>query len=283
MKAMAGAHILVVDDDRDTRELYRLVFELSEYRVSEAGTMAGALALVRATRPDVVLTDWRLGDGNAFALCDALHRHGRTRHIPIVAATGMSLGPGEVTRARAVGCVQVLTKPVDVDALVESVERARGAATARRLHAAAARIERFVARMRRDGACAEARDSECIASRMIAYESRQSHRDVALIVADDRGRYVAANEEASSLTGYNAQELTRLSVWDMTPMSSATQAQELWARFIQTGNQEGNYVFRRRDGAPVHAQYVAIANIAPGLHLSALSAVEARQETGDRR
>lgn len=272
MKSMAGAHILVVDDDRDTRDLYRLVFELSEYRVSEAGTIAGGLALARTTRPDVVLTDWRLGDGNAFALCEALHRHGRTRHIPIVAATGMSLGAAEIARARAVGCVQVMTKPVDVDALVESVERARGAATARRLHAAAARIERFVARMRRDGACAEARDRDCLASRMIAHEARRSRRHVALIVADDRGRYVAANEEASSLTGYNPQELTRLSVWDMTPTSSTTQAQELWARFIKSGNQEGDYVFRRRDGAPVHAQYVAIANIAPGLHLSALSA-----------
>lgn len=271
------AHILVVDDDRDTRELYRLVFELSDYRVSEAETIADGLAFARGAKPDVVLTDWRLGDGNGFTLCDALHRHGRTRHIPIVAATGMSLGPGEITRARALGCVQVLTKPVDVDALVESVERARGAATVRRLHAAAARIERFVARMRREGACAEARDAECLASRMIAHESRHPRRDVALVVADDRGRYVAANEQASSLTGYNSQEFTRLSVWDITPIASAVQAQELWARFIQSGNQEGDYVFRRRDGTPVRAQYVAIANIAPGLHLSALSATEGKR------
>lgn len=267
MTSMSGAHILVVDDDRDTRELYRLVFEMGGYGVSEAGTVADALRLAGLTRPDVVLTDWRLGDGNAFTLCEALHRHGPTRHIPIIAATGMSLDSEAIARAHALGVREVLTKPVDVDMLVASAARARRTATARRLRAAARRVERFVARPRRANA-----DRTEMASLMIAHESRRARPGVALIVADDRGRYVAVNDDAASLTGYDAQELIRLSVWDLTPVPATAEARERWTRFIQSGNQEGDYVFRRRDGAPVRAQYVAIANIAPGLHLSALSA-----------
>jgi hypothetical protein len=35
--------------------------------------------------------------------------------------------------------------------------------------------------------------------------------------------------------------------------------------------QEGLYTLRRRDGRIIQAQYCAIANIAPGLHVSALA------------
>jgi hypothetical protein len=45
----------------------------------------------------------------------------------------------------------------------------------------------------------------------------------------------------------------------------------LWKQFIATGVQEGHYILRRRDGAAVEAQYCALANIAPGWHVSALS------------
>lgn len=264
---MSAAHILVVDDDRDTRELYRLVFELGGYRVSEAATVADGVRLAGLTKPDVLLTDWLLADGNAFALCESLHRHGRTRQIPIVAATGMSLEPDDVLRARALGCVDVLTKPVNVDVLLATVGRARGAATPRRLRAAALRMERFVARAHGGHA-----DRNEMASLMIAHASRRARPGVALVVADDRGRYVAANDDAASLTGYAPRELTQLSVWDITPIPAVADAHELWTRFIQSGTQEGEYVVRRRDGKSVHALYVAIANISPGLHFSALSA-----------
>lgn len=274
---MSVVHILVVDDDLDTRELYRLVFESSGYRVSEAGSVADGVRLGSLTRPDVVLTDWRLADGNAFALCTALHHGGRTRRAPIVAATGMSLSPEEVARAHAVGCQEVLTKPVDIDVLLGAVARAVRTSTARRLRATALRAERFAARLRR-----ERGDEAAMASLMVAHASRRARPDVALIVADDEGHYVAANESAASLTGYDTRELTRLSVWDITPMPEAARAQDLWQRFIRAGNQEGAYVVRRRDGEPIRAQYVAIANIAPGLHLSALSAVVSSPFPADR-
>jgi PAS domain S-box-containing protein len=262
----SSAHILVVDDDRDTRELYRLVFESSGFRVSEAGSVADGLSLAGLAKPDVVLTDWRLADGNASELCAGLHHHVATRLIPIVAATGMSLSPEEVARARAVGCLEVLTKPVDMDLLVGSVHRAVDARASRRLRAATIRAGRFVARVRREQA-----DETEMASLMVAHASRHGHSDVALIVANDSGQYVAANDSAAWLTGYPTQELTRLSVWDITPMPDTASVEDLWNRFIAAGTQEGRYTVLRRDGAPVHAQYVAIANIAPGLHLSALS------------
>ena len=64
-----------------------------------------------------------------------------------------------------------------------------------------------------------------------------------------------------------------MSVWDLTPLPKSALGQELWRRFIATGVQEGRFTVRRQAGDCVDANYVAVANLAPGLHLSALARV----------
>jgi PAS domain S-box-containing protein len=265
---MSAPLILVVDDDRDTRELYKLVFDAGEYRVEEAASVAEGLRAADRLRPDVIVTDWRLGDGDGFALCEALHRHGRTRHIPIVAATGVTLSPAAIERARRLGCEAVLIKPIELDRLIRATAAALQSPRARTLRAATVRIRRYV---RRAGGGA-APGEEVSASRLLSAAGLPERSQIALILADDRGRYVAANDHAVELTGYDSQELTTMSVTDLTASSQASAGHDLWEHFIADGTQEGVFMVRRRDGASIPTHYVAVANVTPGLHLSALSA-----------
>jgi PAS domain S-box-containing protein len=266
---MPSPLILVVDDDRDTRELYKLVFDAGEYRVAEAGSVAEGFRLAASLRPDVILTDWRLGDGDGFALCGALHRHGRTRRIPVIAATGVSLSPAAAQEARELGCELVLTKPIELDRLVRATAFALETPQTRILRAAAARIRRYA---RRAGHDAGDRRDAVSAARLLAAARLRERSRVALILADDLGRYVAANAHAVELTGYDSQQLTSMSVKDLSAPSHVSAGHELWQRFIDRGTQEGVFMMRRRDGASIPARYVAVANVAPGLHLSALTA-----------
>jgi PAS domain S-box-containing protein len=270
---MPSPLILVVDDDRDTRELYKLVFEVGGYRVAEANSVAEGRRTARALRPDVILTDWRLGDGNALTFCEALRRHGPTRRIPVIVATGMSLPPDAIAAARRLGCEHILIKPLALDALVRVAAGTLQIAKARTLRAAAVRIRRYASRVRQDASgWRGGSDVQSTAKRLVAAARVRPRSHVALIIADDRGRYVAVNDEASALTGYNPQELTTLSVEDLAPQGQAPVARQLWSRFIGDGIQEGVYTLRRRDGISVEMRYVAVANVTPGLHLSALSA-----------
>ncbi|MEN3339481.1 MAG: two-component system, cell cycle response regulator DivK [Acidobacteriota bacterium] len=262
--------VLVVDDDADTRELYGLVLDVSGYRHVEADSLQSAVDLANRLRPDVVLTDWLLGDGDGLALCAALHRHGRTRRIPMVAATGMTLTLETRARARQLGCETFLTKPVDIDALVRTISSTLQIAQARSLRAAAVRLRRYAARVR-----GIARPPQTtIASQLLAASRARVGKSVALILADDAGRYVAVNERAAELTGYQSDELTTMSVADLTPDDNEPARPRLWNRFIETGTQEGVYLLKRRDGLAVPMRYVAVANITPGLHLSALAPTE---------
>jgi CheY-like chemotaxis protein len=61
--------ILVVDDDADVRGLVvRVLRSWGHAVISEAGSVAEALAFAEATRPDTVLVDIGLPDGDGFSL-----------------------------------------------------------------------------------------------------------------------------------------------------------------------------------------------------------------------
>ena len=94
---------------------------------------------------------------------------------------------------------------------------------------------------------------------------------VAILIANDRARYVEVNAAATTLTGYTRSELLRMSVWNLTPEQNRTGGMILWEAFLRQGEQSGTYRLRRKDGTLVRTTYFATAHVLPGLHLSALA------------
>lgn len=94
---------------------------------------------------------------------------------------------------------------------------------------------------------------------------------VAILIANNRARYVDANVAATVLTGYTRAELLRMSVWDLTPEPHKSTGMTAWEAFLRTGEQSGAYPLRCKDGTVVRAAYFATAHVLPNLHLSALA------------
>jgi CheY-like chemotaxis protein len=107
------ARILVVDDEPDLRFLLRRIFERAGYEVVEASHGGDALEAVRASLPDLVVTDIMMPVMDGVELIRRLRAHPATAEIPIVAASGDShlAGAADV----------VLPKPYQKDQLVEAV------------------------------------------------------------------------------------------------------------------------------------------------------------------
>ena len=93
---------------------------------------------------------------------------------------------------------------------------------------------------------------------------------LAVLVADDDGKFVMANRAASSLTGYSLSELLKLSVWQITPDVHEREAETLWRAFRQHSEQSGSYRLLLKGGRTAVAEYVARTNVLPGLHVSVL-------------
>ena len=262
--------VLVVDDDADTRELYRMVLESVGYRVEDAAYVRDALAAAARAVPDLVMTDWLLPDGDGLDVCRELRGWRPTRRVPFIAVTGLSLDEAGKDRAREKGVDAILRKPVNPDDVLAAIRTALTIASERRLCNAATRARRYtehVGRRRAASGCTAGLDAGALLQRAAS----RSDGSIALLIADDSAHYVAASGATRDLTGYEAVELAGLSVWDLTPPSNAAAGQALWKQFIAAGTAQGRYVLRRRDGTAIEAQYCAVANIAPGWHVSALT------------
>ena len=115
--------IVVVDDDRDTRELYRACFDMSGYLTAEASTGEEAIAAAKRLLPDVVLTDLILPDIDGFAVARRLKQDPVTAGIHVILLTGYS--PDDLlAKAAAAGVERALLKPCLPQVMLREVGRA---------------------------------------------------------------------------------------------------------------------------------------------------------------
>jgi CheY-like chemotaxis protein len=108
--------ILVVEDEEPVQQLVADLLGDEGYHVLIAADGAQALALVRAERPSLILTDLMMPVMDGVELCRRLRADEQTRHLPIVVMTAAGRGPSEAARADA-----YLAKPFDLDILLELV------------------------------------------------------------------------------------------------------------------------------------------------------------------
>lgn len=115
---MTPLDILVIEDDRVLGGALTQRLRLEGFTVRWVQTCASAMSALRDARPDLVLADIRLPDGSGEDLYRrALPHLGDT---PIVFATAFAEVEQAVRLVRA-GADDYLTKPYDVDALIERV------------------------------------------------------------------------------------------------------------------------------------------------------------------
>ncbi len=118
-----SARVLVVDDGAENRELLSLVLTEHGLWVEEAENGQVALDKAAATNFDLVLMDMQMPVLDGYAATRELR--GRGVRVPIVALTAHAMKGYEEEVLQA-GCTVYLTKPVDIDALVQQVAQLLG-------------------------------------------------------------------------------------------------------------------------------------------------------------
>jgi CheY-like chemotaxis protein len=114
---------MVVDDDRDTRELYRACFDLNGWTTAEAATGEEALALAARLLPDIVLTDLMLPDIDGLTIAARLKGDARTSSVAVILLTGYGCTDLE-RRATDAGIERALWKPCLPQTMLREIRRA---------------------------------------------------------------------------------------------------------------------------------------------------------------
>jgi two-component system cell cycle response regulator DivK len=100
--------VLVADDDRDARAIYRMYLKAQGCGVLTARDGQVAIQKIARIRPDVIVLDLAMPRVDGWATAAQLKSERETRDIPIIALSAVQTSRDS---ARAAGCDAFLAKP----------------------------------------------------------------------------------------------------------------------------------------------------------------------------
>jgi two-component system, cell cycle response regulator DivK len=116
--------ILVVEDVEYNRDLLVQLLE-DEYEILTAADGAAGIEVAARHRPDLILMDLSLPGVDGWEATRRLKTSPGTAAIPVIALTAHAM-QGDEEKARACGCDDYLTKPIDEDQLFATLARLLG-------------------------------------------------------------------------------------------------------------------------------------------------------------
>ena len=129
------ARITVVNDNPDFLELVREILEGDRYETTTIdGDEPAAIDAVRASRPDLLMIDLRMGSDelHGWDIAQKVRRDSAMAHLPILICSADLRALQELqTQLEQVHDVKTLLKPFAIDALTEAIEDLLGESAAR--------------------------------------------------------------------------------------------------------------------------------------------------------
>lgn len=118
--------VLVVDDNRASRELMRAILKPVRCDVIEASHGQEALDLLLREHPDLILLDIEMPELDGITVVKRIRQDAAFAHLPVVAVTAFAMD-GDREKALAAGFTAHLTKPVRPAVLRQKVQELLGA------------------------------------------------------------------------------------------------------------------------------------------------------------
>lgn len=119
------ARILIVEDSPDNMKLFRTVLRLKGHEVTGLSGGDGLLQAIEQEPPDLVLMDIQLPGKDGFALLQEIRSSASSR-LPVIALTAHAMS-GDRERALEAGFDDYITKPIDIRAFPDQIQRALNA------------------------------------------------------------------------------------------------------------------------------------------------------------
>ena len=115
--------VLIVEDDDATRKLLATGLRKHGFEPIEAADGEAGLNLAGDKAPDLILLDLNLPGAHGLEVLQQLKRSPSTAAIPVIVVTGdAELRLGARARVLALGAADFVTKPFEMNALIEEVQ-----------------------------------------------------------------------------------------------------------------------------------------------------------------
>ena len=112
--------IIIVEDQLEVADLLEEMLNIDPYKVIKIHSSGGALSMIRAEKPDVVLLDIMMPDVNGLEVLRYMRREPSLQKTPVVIVSAKTL-PADIRAGLEAGATAYLTKPVDIQKLRKTV------------------------------------------------------------------------------------------------------------------------------------------------------------------
>ena len=109
---MTRQRVLIVEDNQDAGEMYRMLIELYGHEVLVADNGTRALEMLKSDRPDIALVDIGLPGMDGYEIARRFRAERESDRVFLVALTGYG-SSSDIDRSRQAGFDLHLLKPVD--------------------------------------------------------------------------------------------------------------------------------------------------------------------------
>src|SRR5258708_16539137 len=126
----ARKKIIIVDDDRETREMLKMALELEGYEVAQAANGLRLISTLHVDRPDLILLDVMMSWIDGFELCRAVKKNDEFRDIPVLFIRAKNTA-NDIRTGLATGAPAYFSTPIQLGRLLSRIPaRLRPAAPA---------------------------------------------------------------------------------------------------------------------------------------------------------
>ena len=117
-------HVLIVDDEPESRARLRTLLQAHGHAVTEASNGLDALECARQQPPDLVISDILMPQMDGFALCRASKNDPALSRAPFVFYTGTYATAKDIALARTLGASRFLVKSMAAEEIIRSITEA---------------------------------------------------------------------------------------------------------------------------------------------------------------
>ncbi len=119
---MVEVKVLVIEDNPMNLQLAVDLLEVAGFAVLQAETAEKGLELAKTELPDLIIMDISLPGMDGLTATGILKQDPDINDIPIVALTAHAM-KGDEEKALSAGCIDYITKPIDVKSFPKTVGR----------------------------------------------------------------------------------------------------------------------------------------------------------------
>ncbi len=256
------AHILVVDDHEDSRELLATLFRERGHEVTLADGGAVALQSARAAPPDLVISDVLMPGMDGFSFCQAWMADRTLNRCPFLFYSANYTDEADRRLARSMGADGYLTKPLPPEDLFYEVEGRLDGRIATRQARELIEDDEFHARHNSVVTQKLEQKISQLEALNQAYEISQlgylklfaANPHCMWIYDRDSLRFLAVNNATIKAYGYTSTEFLQMRITDIRPAEDVPRLLEYLAEEPQSPLKQMHWTHVKKDGTRITAE-----------------------------